>query len=110
MSLQLPHCESCARAHWPSREICPHCLGHTIVWRQADGGGRLVTATMLHHSLAPEFRDHLPLQVATVQLDCGTRALVYLAGGQLAIGSRVTVSSGTGPTGKDVLVATPAPR
>ncbi len=110
MSLHLPHCETCDRAHWPPREICPHCLAGDIAWREAEAGGRVVTATVLHHSLAPEFRDHLPLHVATVQLDCGARALVYLVGGPIDIGSRVTVASGKGPTGQDALVATPAPR
>ena len=107
MSLQLPYCGVCVRYHWPAREICPYCLGSEIVWRQAVAGGQVVAATVLHHSLAQEFHEHLPLHIATVRLDCDVRALVYLDGGAVAIGSRVRVLSGKGPTGQDALVARP---
>ena len=109
-ALSLPHCEACHRAHWPAREICPHCLGEPVVWRQADGGGRVLATAKLHHSLSPEFRAHLPMHVATVALDCGVRAIVYLEGGPLPSGARINVTSGQGPSGQDALVAASAPR
>ncbi|MDA0230472.1 MAG: zinc ribbon domain-containing protein [Proteobacteria bacterium] len=110
-TLSLPHCQSCHRAHWPPREICPHCLSETVAWQPADNGGRVQTTATLHHSLSPNFRPHLPLQVATVWLDCGVRAVVFLADGPLPAGSRVHVESAAGPTGKEAFVATPgAPR
>ena len=105
MNLCLPHCQVCARSHWPSREICPYCLGHEIQWTEIESSGSVVTATLLHHSLEPRFREHLPVCVATIQLDCGVCVLVYLDSGDLAIGDRVIVSTGTGPTGQEALVA-----
>jgi uncharacterized OB-fold protein len=110
MNLSLPHCVVCERAHWPPREICPHCLGGEIAERETAGGGTVLSAAMLHHSLAPGFRDHLPLHVATVALDCGVRAIVFAAGGAPAIGGRVTVARGAGPSGQEALVAKPEPR
>ena len=110
MSLKLPHCTACARAHWPPREICPHCLGEAVEWRHSSGGGKLLTSAKLHHSLSPDFQPHLPLPVATVVLDCGVRAIVFLTDGPLPGGTRVNVISGRGPTGQEALVATPAPR
>ena len=106
-TFNLPHCKSCHCAHWPPREICPHCLGDSIAWQPADGGGRVLTTAMLHHSLSPEFSPHLPLQVATVVLDCGVRAVVFVANGPLPAGPRVYVATTTGPTGKEALVAMP---
>ena len=105
-TFNLPHCKSCHCAHWPPREICPHCLGESIAWQPADGGGRVLTTSTLHHSLSPEFRPHLPLQVATVMLDCGVRTIVYLDGASFDVGGRVTIGLGKSPTGQDALVAT----
>ena len=106
MSLRLPHCQVCARAHWPPREICPHCLGHEIEWQETETGGCVLTATLLHHSLNTNFRYHLPLRVAAVQLDCGVRTIVYLDGASFDVGGRVTIGLGKSPTGQDALVAT----
>ena len=107
MSLKLPHCTACGRAHWPPREICLHCLGEPIVWQPADGGGEVLATATLHHSLSPSFAPHLPVHVATVALDCGVRAIVFVAEGALPAGSRVDVATATGPSGQEALVATP---
>ena len=106
-TLRLPHCQACQRPHWPPREICPHCLGETVTWQPADGGGQVMATATLHHSLSPDFAPHMPLHVATVALDCGVRAIVFVAGGALKRGTRVIVTSGRGPSGQEALVATP---
>ena len=110
-ALELPHCEACHRPHWPPRKICPHCLGDTIVWRQAQGSGNVLTSCVLHHSLSAELRPHLHLYVATIKLDCGARVVAYLADEAQTVGTRVDVIMGSGPSGGKALVAKPiAPR
>ena len=106
-SLKLPQCEDCYQPHWPPREICPHCLGGSIALGQVNGGGEVLTSCILHHSLSAELRAHLPLHVGTVALDCGVRVIAYLADGPRQSGARVRVAMGSGPSGKDTLLATP---
>ena len=106
-AIELPHCEACQRPHWPPREICPHCLGEPIHWRQADGAGQVLSMTIVHHSLSDELRPHLPLHVAAVKLDCGVRVIAYLADGPQPSGARVIVTTGSSPSGQEALVATP---
>lgn len=108
-ALELPHCAACQRPHWPPREVCPHCLGEPINWRQADGCGTVLTSCVLHHSLSADLRQHLPLHVATIKLDVGVRVVAFLADGPQASGTQVDVTMGNGPAGDKALVAKPTP-
>ena len=92
-AIELPHCQACDRPHWPAREICPFCLGDTVVWRQVAGAGSVLAATILHHSLSPAFRPQLPMTIVAVGLDCGVRVIAHLDGDVLATGTRVCLTA-----------------
>ncbi len=46
--LQLQRCDSCERAVFYPRMICPHCGGGTLSWFEASGRGTVYSTTVVH--------------------------------------------------------------
>ena len=86
--LVLQWCTDCERPIWYPREVCPGCLGESLEWRDAGGGG-VVYACTVEHKASP------PYVVALVELDEGVRLLSNVVGcppEQVAVGDRVQVT------------------
>lgn len=79
--LALPYCASCARFHWPVRAVCPHC-GAAPTWRDAGGGGRIASWSIVRRAVNPELKDAAPYVVAFVDLDEGVRLFTNIVDAQ----------------------------
>jgi len=89
--LLLPCCGDCGTWHWPPRAACRRC-GGTLDWRQAGGGGRLSTWSVVTRAPRPELQADVPYVVAFVELDEGVRLFTRIVGtdaGALRAGQRV---------------------
>ena len=108
----LQVCAHCGAVQYPPREACHVCLSADLPWRDQSGAGTLLTATTLHHSNDPYFRDRLPWRLGMVQLDVGPSVMSHLhpdvplpqhADDQV----RVRIVTRLDRSGKAVLVALP---
>lgn len=86
--LRLQRCESCGRAVFYPRSLCPHCHSDRLVWTVATGEGTVYSYTVAHRGFG-EFAAQAPYTVALVDLDEGVRMLTRIVGGPVAIGDRV---------------------
>ena len=75
--LLLPWCEDCGQPHFYPRNICPHCGGARLAWRQASGRGRLHTY-VINHKPAEGFEDRVPYVIAVVELEEGPRLMTNI--------------------------------
>jgi len=110
--LAMQVCQSCGAVQYPPREACHVCLDADLRWRDQPGTGTLLSATTLHHSNDPYFRDRLPWRLGMVQLDTGPSAMVHLHGDVPLPHTpddrvRVRVIARLDRSGKAVLVALP---
>ncbi|MGY4099377.1 Zn-ribbon domain-containing OB-fold protein [Nocardia sp. R16R-3T] len=99
--LTYQRCSSCEHSWLPAREECPRCLATSPTWREATGGGRLISWVVYHRAVHEWFADKVPYSVAVVELDEGPRLISSLIpGGVPAIDApvrfRPTVVDGFG--------------
>jgi NAD(P)-dependent dehydrogenase (short-subunit alcohol dehydrogenase family)/uncharacterized OB-fold protein len=104
-ALELPFCEACGAAQYPLRERCGQCCSGRMAWRPALAMGTLLSQTAIRHSSEPYFQDHRPILVGSVLFDDGPVALMFLAKGCGASGSRVRILNQLDRAGEAVLVA-----
>lgn len=64
----IQRCQSCEKAVFYPREICPHCGGGTLDWFEPSGGGHVYSTTVVRT------RDD-PYNISIVQLDEGPRLM-----------------------------------
>src|SRR3984893_7485604 len=67
----VPRCNSCGKAHWYPRALCPFCFSDKTVWEEASGKGRIYTYSGMRR--APE-----PYAIAYVTLEEGPTMLTNL--------------------------------
>lgn len=78
--LVLQHCDSCDRAVWYPRVLCPHCSGVDLTWREASGRGTVYAVSVQHRPGHPALADRVPYVVALVDLDDGVRMMTSVIG------------------------------
>jgi uncharacterized OB-fold protein len=105
--LELQVCRDCGTVQYPPREACRACLSSRLDWRVQDGGGELVSDTLLHHSNELFYRERVPWRLGLVKLDCGPVIVVHLHGDCAAAPARVRVSANLDRAGQAALVAIP---
>ncbi|WP_458095246.1 Zn-ribbon domain-containing OB-fold protein [Roseomonas sp. WA12] len=66
----IRRCQTCDRAHWYPRPICPHCGGETV-WQEASGRGTIYSYSIMRR--APE-----PYAIAYVRLEEGTTMMTNI--------------------------------
>jgi NAD(P)-dependent dehydrogenase (short-subunit alcohol dehydrogenase family) len=74
---------------YPPREACSACLSERLDWREQDGGGELISDTVLRHSNELYFRERVPLRLGTVRLDAGPSVIAFVHGACLPPPTRV---------------------
>ena len=84
--------------------VAAHFLG---IPADADGGGELISRTLLHHSNELYYRERVPLRQGLVRLDAGPSVLVRLHGDCPAAPARVRVRAHLDKSGQAALVALP---
>jgi NAD(P)-dependent dehydrogenase (short-subunit alcohol dehydrogenase family)/uncharacterized OB-fold protein len=105
--LELQVCRDCATVQYPPREACRVCLASRLDWRAQDGGGELVSDTLLHHSNELFYRERMPWRLGMIKLDCGPVVVAHLHGDCAPAPSRVHVHANIDRAGQAALVAMP---
>lgn len=101
----LQVCKQCESVQYPPRELCGNCLHDALEWEKISAKGRLISHTELHASTNAFFREHLPLQVALVKLECGAILFVHIAHDEIKTGDAVTILNRRDVSGEGVFVA-----
>ena len=87
-TMLVPWCRDCGKPFWYQRAVCPLCLGGSVEFREASGGGAIYTYSVQRRG-AEE-----PYAIAYVRLDEGVTMLTNLVEcdfDALRIGQRVRV-------------------
>jgi uncharacterized OB-fold protein len=77
--LRIPRCNSCERAFFYPRLVCPNCGSTDVIWFQASGRARLHTY-IINHRPAPGFEEDAPYAIAIVELAEGPRLMTNIVG------------------------------
>ena len=68
--LVVQSCPGCGGIQHPPRAVCIAChFTGALEWRDHDGRGVLYSATQIHTTTYPDFRDRLPFWVGYAMLD-----------------------------------------
>jgi uncharacterized OB-fold protein/acyl dehydratase len=90
--LRIQRCKACACLRHPARPMCGSCQSLEWDWVVSEGTGTVYSYVVMHHPPIPGYE--LPLPVALVALDEGTRIVANVAGcppSSVRIGMRVRV-------------------
>jgi uncharacterized OB-fold protein len=95
--LWLRYCNSCAKAYFYPRDICPSCGSREVTWKQASGRGSIYTFAIVQRAPTPAFAEDVPYVNAIVELEEGPRMLASLVGveaepGKVSVGMPVEVT------------------
>jgi uncharacterized OB-fold protein len=92
--LLLQRCEACDHVQIPPLSVCPACLGSSLAWTEAGGGGVLRSWTVFHRAYWTSLAPALPYAVCLVALDEGPLFLGHFADcdapRRAVVGQRVT--------------------
>ena len=72
--LRIQRCNTCAKAVFYPRSICPHCHGNSLSWIVASGKGTIYSYTVAHQGFG-SFAEDVPFVVAIVELEEGPRMM-----------------------------------
>ena len=75
--LRAQRCTACGRFRWPPRAFCPACYSWEYEWPRLSGCGTVYSFSVVHHVVAPAFKDDAPYVVALITLE-GTADQVQL--------------------------------
>jgi uncharacterized OB-fold protein len=75
--LVMPFCTGCGHLVWPPGSACARC-GNPLEWRDCSGRGRIVTFSVVHRAVQPEWKGQEPYVVAFVALAEGGRLLTNI--------------------------------
>jgi len=109
--LMLEHCSECNAVQYPPRERCRTCLADSLVCRETNNTGAVLSVTQLHHSQGEFFQKKIsdrPWPVASILLahQC---LMVHLASatfsGDVVAGSELKVFTAKDTSGRPVLIS-----
>jgi len=92
--LRIQRCQTCAKAVFYPRAICPHCHSDQLEWIVASGKGTIYTYTVAHQAFGP-FAGDVPLVIALVELEEGARMMSRIIDApreRVTIGAAVSVT------------------
>lgn len=72
--LRIQRCDTCSRAIFYPRSLCPHCSSEKLSWIVATGRGTLYSYTVAHQAFGI-FAQEAPYVVALVELEEGVRMM-----------------------------------
>ncbi len=104
----LQVCADCGEVQYPPREACHRCLSTRLPWRDQDGSGELLSATVLRTSQELFFRERTPWRLGLVRLDVGATVVAHLQADVGEAPCRVRVTAALDRGSEAVLVAAPA--
>jgi uncharacterized protein len=92
--LRIQRCNSCSKAVFYPRAICPHCFSDQLSWIVASGKGTIYSYTVAHQAFG-SFAADVPFVVALIELEEGARMMSRLLDaprGRVTVGAAVTVT------------------
>jgi uncharacterized protein len=72
--LRIQRCQTCSKAVFYPRAICPHCQSDQLEWIVAGGKGTIYSYTVAHQAFGV-FAQEVPFVVALVDLEEGARMM-----------------------------------
>src|SRR5260370_5683706 len=72
--LRIQRCNSCSKAVFYPRSICPHCHADQLSWIVASGKGTIYSYTVAHQAFG-SFAADVPFVVGIVELEEGARMM-----------------------------------
>jgi len=66
--LVIQRCADCGRWRHPPAPLCASCRSVAVRWERTSGQGRVFSYTIVHHAVHPALADHIPYNVALVEL------------------------------------------
>lgn len=75
--LRIQRCDSCSRAVFYPRSLCPHCHTNKLSWITASGKGTIYSYTVAHQAFGA-FATDAPYIVAIIELEEGVRMLTRI--------------------------------
>ena len=75
--LRIQRCNSCSKAVFYPRAICPHCFSDQLTWTVASGKGTIYSYTVAHQAFG-SFAADVPFVVALIELEEGVRMMSRL--------------------------------
>ena len=75
--LRIQRCNSCSKAVFYPRAICPHCFSDQLSWIVASGKGTIYSYTVAHQAFG-SFAADIPFVVALIELEEGARMMSRL--------------------------------
>ena len=105
-AFKLQTCVKCGAVQYPPRQLCHHCLGADLAWREQSDRGTMLAETTLHHSNDVYFRERLPWRLGLVALDCGPSVVVHVME-DCEPGGRVRLAIKTDRSQRAVVLAMP---
>jgi uncharacterized protein len=92
--LRIQRCNSCSKAVFYPRSICPHCHSDQLAWIVASGKGTIYSYTVVHQAFGP-FAADVPFVIAIVELEEGARMMSRIVDApreRVAVGAAVRVT------------------
>jgi uncharacterized protein len=92
--LRIQRCNSCSKAVFYPRAICPHCFSDQPSWIVASGKGTIYSYTVAHQAFG-SFAADVPFVVALIELEEGARMMSRLLDApreRVTVGAAVTVT------------------
>jgi uncharacterized protein len=78
--LLIQHCNGCGRSIFYPRPICPYCWAGNLESREASGGGKVISYSLVRRPNDPAFNDEVPIILAEIELAEGARLIARLVG------------------------------
>ena len=75
--LRIQFCNTCSKAVFYPRALCPHCFSETLEWITASGKGTIYSYTIAHQAFGA-FAADAPFAVVLVELEEGVRMMSRL--------------------------------
>lgn len=91
--LLIQQCNACLRWQFYPRQVCSHCGGGDLIWRQATGTGCVASFTVVRRAISKAYE--APYVIVLVDLDEGVRMMSQLRNVNVEsvfIGQRVEVA------------------
>jgi uncharacterized OB-fold protein len=91
--LRLQRCDQCGLLRYPIASICPSCLSGDTSWELLSGDATVYSSVVFHQVYDQAFADHVPYNVAIIELAEGPRMISNVVGvppSEVRVGDAVT--------------------
>jgi uncharacterized protein len=87
-------CSHCKKTQSIPRARCAYCFKDSLLWKQSERRGRILSFTIVHRAPTTAFRAEVPYAIAIIDMDEGFRLMANVKHGaqqELKIDQRVAI-------------------